>query len=63
MGCAFACISLLVLASCVEIFVPYFLQTLHGFAPLGRAMRRRPWPVAGAWVRWRFRAQWRRRPA
>ncbi|MCI1013670.1 MFS transporter [Herbaspirillum sp. C7C2] len=34
MGSVFASVSLLVVASCVEIFVPYFLQTLHGYAPL-----------------------------
>ncbi len=34
MGGVFASVSLLVIASCVEIFVPYFLQTLHGYAPL-----------------------------
>ncbi|ONN64585.1 MFS transporter [Herbaspirillum sp. VT-16-41] len=47
MGCAFACISLLVLASCVEIFVPYFLQTLHGFAPLGAGYATAA--MAGGW--------------
>ncbi|MCA1323337.1 MFS transporter [Herbaspirillum sp. alder98] len=34
MGGVFACVALLVIGSCTEIFVPYFLQTLHGYAPL-----------------------------
>ncbi|MBP0599778.1 MFS transporter [Herbaspirillum sp. LeCh32-8] len=34
MGKVFACVSLLVIGSCTEIFVPYFLQTLHGYQPL-----------------------------
>jgi len=34
MGGVFASVSLLVIASCVEIFIPYFLQTLHGYVPL-----------------------------
>lgn len=47
MGCAFACIALLVLASCVEIFVPYFLQTLHGYAPLAAGYATAA--MAGGW--------------
>jgi hypothetical protein len=38
---------LLVLASCVEIFVPYFLQTLHGYAPLGAGYATAA--MAGGW--------------
>jgi len=34
MGKVFACVCLLMIASMTEIFVPYFLQTLHGYAPL-----------------------------
>lgn len=34
MGKVFACVSLLVIGSCTEIFIPYFLQTLHGYQPL-----------------------------
>lgn len=34
MGAVMACIALLVIGSCVEIFLPYFLQTLHGYTPL-----------------------------
>ncbi|AON53608.1 MFS transporter [Herbaspirillum seropedicae] len=47
MGCVFACISLLVLASCVEIFVPYFLQSLHGYAPLAAGYATAA--MAGGW--------------
>lgn len=47
MGCAFACISLLVMASCVEIFVPYFLQSLHGYAPLAAGYATAA--MAGGW--------------
>jgi len=35
MGGVMACIALLVMGSCVEIFLPYFLQGLHGYDPLG----------------------------
>ncbi|MDR9835386.1 MFS transporter [Herbaspirillum huttiense] len=35
MGGVMACIALLVMGSCVEIFLPYFLQNLHGYDPLG----------------------------
>lgn len=34
MGKVFACVCLLMIGSMTEIFVPYFLQTLHGYAPL-----------------------------
>ncbi len=34
MGVLFACMGLLMVGVCIEIFVPYFLQTLHGFTPL-----------------------------
>jgi len=34
MGKVFACVCLLMIASMTEIFVPYFLQILHGYAPL-----------------------------
>lgn len=34
MGKIFACVCLLMIGSMTEIFVPYFLQTLHGYAPL-----------------------------
>jgi len=34
MGKIFACICLLMIASMSEIFVPYFLQMLHGYSPL-----------------------------
>ncbi len=30
----YACIALLMIASMTEIYVPYFLQSLHGYAPL-----------------------------
>ncbi|UOA07132.1 MFS transporter [Methylobacter sp. S3L5C] len=34
MGKIFACIGLLMIASMSEIFIPYFLQLLHGYSPL-----------------------------
>ncbi len=34
MGKVFACVCLLMIGSMTEIFVPYFLQILHGYAPL-----------------------------
>jgi MFS family permease len=34
MGKVFACVCLLMIGSMTEIFVPYFLQMLHGYAPL-----------------------------
>lgn len=34
MGKVFACVFLLMIAGMTEIFVPYFLQTLHGYTPL-----------------------------
>jgi MFS family permease len=34
MNKVFACVCLLMIGSMTEIFVPYFLQTLHGYAPL-----------------------------
>ncbi|EJL87916.1 arabinose efflux permease family protein [Herbaspirillum sp. CF444] len=34
MGKVFACLSLLMIAGMTEIFVPYFLQTLHAYSPL-----------------------------
>lgn len=47
MGCVFAVIALLVMASCVEIFIPYFLQTLHGYAPLAAGYATAA--MAGGW--------------
>lgn len=47
MGKVFACISLLVIGSCTEIFVPYFLQTLHGYAPLAAGYMTAA--MAGGW--------------
>src|SRR5450830_1399919 len=34
MGKVFACLCLLMIAGMTEIFVPYFLQTLHAYSPL-----------------------------
>lgn len=34
MGKVFACICLLMIGTTTEIYVPYFLQTLHGYTPL-----------------------------
>ena len=34
MGSAYACVALVSACITIEIFVPYFLQTLHGHAPL-----------------------------
>ncbi|KAF1041498.1 MAG: putative multidrug-efflux transporter [Herbaspirillum frisingense] len=47
MGKVFACISLLVIGSCVEIFVPYFLQMLHGYQPLAAGYMTAA--MAGGW--------------
>ncbi|WP_340615361.1 MFS transporter [Xenorhabdus entomophaga] len=34
LGAIYACMSLLVIGMTTEIFVPYFLQTIHGYPPL-----------------------------
>ncbi|PHM39815.1 MFS family major facilitator transporter [Xenorhabdus mauleonii] len=34
LGAIYACMSLLVIGITTEIFVPYFLQTIHGYSPL-----------------------------
>ena len=34
MGKVFACVCLLMIGTTTEIFVPYFLQTIHGYTPL-----------------------------
>lgn len=34
LGAIYACVALLLIGTITEIFVPYFLQTLHGHAPL-----------------------------
>jgi len=34
LGAIYACMSLLVIGLTTEIFVPYFLQTIHGYTPL-----------------------------
>ncbi|WP_343587368.1 MFS transporter [Herbaspirillum sp.] len=47
MGKVFACVSLLVIGSCTEIFVPYFLQVLHGYAPLAAGYMTAA--MAGGW--------------
>lgn len=47
MGKVFACVSLLVIGSCTEIFVPYFLQTLHGYQPLAAGYMTAA--MAGGW--------------
>jgi MFS family permease len=47
MGKVFACVALLVIGSCTEIFVPYFLQILHGYQPLGAGYMTAA--MAGGW--------------
>jgi MFS family permease len=47
MGQVFACVSLLVIGSCTEIFVPYFLQVLHGYQPLAAGYMTAA--MAGGW--------------
>ncbi|MBB5391756.1 MULTISPECIES: MFS transporter [unclassified Herbaspirillum] len=47
MGKVFACVSLLVIGSCTEIFVPYFLQVLHGYQPLAAGYMTAA--MAGGW--------------
>src|SRR5690606_9779919 len=34
LGCVYACVALVSIGITVEMFVPYFLQVLHGHSPL-----------------------------
>jgi len=56
MGKVFACVCLLMIGTTTEIFVPYFLQTIHGYTPLlGRLHDRRH----GRWLEHCLTAQFR----
>ena len=49
LGSLYAIICLVVAAITTEIFVPYFLQTIHGFSPLAAGYMTAAMAAAGRW--------------